>query len=168
MQNIVNQSKEYRLYSKAARQWFTVSREQYEEYDRERTAFRKRMQDHGCCSCPRKRWWQCDMMCDDCEYRINKVLSLDAPEADGNVCLADILPDDSSLLEDIQADRDELKQLIARLYELDPDADALLEQWQTNDHISDRAIARMLNCPQRTFADRIKRIRTELRRIREC
>ena len=74
----------------------------------------------------------------------------------------------STLLEDVQADRDLLNQLIARLYEMDPDADALLEQWQKHDHISDRAIARMLNCPQRTFADRIKRIRTELRRMREC
>ena len=108
------------------------------------------------------------MACMYCEYRIENALYLDAPEADGNVCLADILPDDSTLLEDVQADRDLLNQLIARLYEMDPDADALLEQWQKHDHISDRAIARMLNCPQRTFADRIKRIRTELRRIREC
>ncbi len=166
MQNNVNQSKQYSLYSKAARQWFPVTKEQYEEYDRERTAFRKKMQDHGCCNCPRRKWWLCDMMCDDCEYHVHGMLSLDAPEAYVNFCLNDIIPDDSPLLEDAQADRDLLDRLIDRLHELDPDADALLELWQENDKISDRAIARTLDCPQRTFADRMKRIRTELRKTR--
>lgn len=91
---------------------------------------------------------------------------MDAPEADGNVCLTDIIPDNSPLLEDAQADRDLLDRLITRLRELDPNADALLEQWQKDDKVSDRAIARALNCPQRTFADRMKRIRTEMRKIR--
>ena len=106
------------------------------------------------------------MMCDDCEYYAHGMLSLDAPEADGNVCLTDIIPDNSPLLEDAQADRDLLDRLITRLRELDPNADALLEQWQKDDKVSDRAIARALNCPQRTFADRMKRIRTEMRKIR--
>ena len=166
MQNNVNQSKQYRLYSKAARQWFPVTKEQYEEYDRERTAFRKRMQDRKCCNCPRNKWWLCDMLCEDCDYHINRTLSLDKPEADGNVCLADIISDNSPLLEDAQADRDLLDRLIDRLHELDPDADALLELWQENDKISDRALARALDCPQRTFADRMKRLRTELRKTR--
>ena len=166
MQNNENQSEKNQLYSKAARQWFSVTKEQYEEYDRERTAFRKRMQDHGNCNCLRRKWWLCDMMCYDCEFHVNGMLSLDAPEADENVCLTDIIPDNSPLLEDTQADRDLLDRLITRLYELDPDADALLEQWQKDDKISDRAIARALNYPQRTFADRMKRLRTELRKIR--
>ena len=106
------------------------------------------------------------MLCEDCDYHINRTLSLDKPEADGNACLADIIPDNSPLLEDVQADRDLLDRLIDRLHELDPDADALLELWQENDKISDRALARALDCPQRTFADRMKRLRTELRKTR--
>lgn len=106
------------------------------------------------------------MLCDDCEFHVYETLYLDAPEADGNVCLADIIPDNSPLLEDAQADRDLLNQLIDRLHDLDPDADALLEQWQKENKVSDRAIARALNCPQRTFADRMKRLRTELRKTR--
>ena len=70
------------------------------------------------------------------------------------------------MLEDDAADRDLLARLIARLRELDPDADAILTLWQENDKISDRAIAKALGRPQRTFADQMKRYRTELRKIR--
>ena len=56
-------------------------------------------------------------------------------------------------------------RLIERLRELDPDADAILTLWQENDKISDRAIAKALGRPQRTFADQMKRYRTELRKI---
>ena len=59
-----------------------------------------------------------------------------------------------------------LIELIARLRELDPDADAILALWQENDKLSDRAIAKALGRPQRTFADQMKRYRTELRKIR--
>ena len=69
-------------------------------------------------------------------------------------------------MEDVIADRDLLACLIARLRELDPDADAILTLWQENDKISDRTIAKALGRPQRTFADQMKRYRTELRKIR--
>ena len=69
-------------------------------------------------------------------------------------------------MEDVIADRDLLARLIARLRELDPDADAILTLWQENDKISDRAIAKALGRPQRTFADQMKRYRTELQKIR--
>ena len=57
-------------------------------------------------------------------------------------------------------------RLIERLRELDPDVDAILALWQENDKFSDRAIAKALGRPQRTFADQMKRYRTELRKIR--
>ena len=56
-------------------------------------------------------------------------------------------------------------RLIERLRELDPDADAILALWQENDKFSDRAIAKALGRPQRTFTDQMKRYRTELRKI---
>ena len=75
-----------RIFDKNLKTWFEVPADYYKEYDRERTAFRKRMQDHGRCCCPRSKWWLCDMMCDDCEYRrAGDLLSLDAPEGDGSV-----------------------------------------------------------------------------------
>ena len=38
--------------------------------------------------------------------------------------------------------------------------------WMDDDNVSDRAIAKALGRPQRTFADQMKKYRTELQRIR--
>jgi hypothetical protein len=69
-------------------------------------------------------------------------------------------------MEDIYADRALLEQLFQRLRELDPDADRIIELWKENDKISDRSIAEALGRKPRTFADQMKRIRTELRKVR--
>ena len=54
----------------------------------------------------------------------------------------------------------------ARLRELDPEADTIIQLWQDHpEGISDRAIARKLGRPQKTFADQMKKYRTDLRRI---
>ena len=49
MQTNVNPSKPYRIYDKSLKEWLEVPADYYKEYDRERTAYRKRMQDHGRC-----------------------------------------------------------------------------------------------------------------------
>ena len=162
-----NENKVYRIYEKSLRRWFEVPKEYYETYDRERTAYRKRMQDHGRCCCPRKKFWLCDMMCEDCEYRrAGDLLSLDSPEGDGSVTMLDQQEAPGPRMEDVIADRDLLACLITRLRELDPEADTILALWQENDSISDRAIAKALGRPQRTFADQMKRCRTELTKVR--
>ena len=167
MQTKDNQRQSTRIYDRNLKEWFEIPANYYEEYNRERTAFRKRMQDHGRCCCPRDKWWLCDMFCEDCEYRhAGDLLSLDAPEGDGSVTMLDQQESPGPRMEDVIADRDLLARLIARLRELDPEADAILALWQENDKISDRAIAKALSRPQRTFADQMKRYRTELRKIR--
>ena len=52
-----NQRQSNRIYDRNLKEWFEVPADYYEEYNRERTAFRKRMQDHGRCCCPRDKWW---------------------------------------------------------------------------------------------------------------
>ena len=167
MQNFDNPSKPYRIFDRNLKEWFEVPADYYKEYDRERTAFRKRMQDHGRFCCPRDKWWLCDMFCEDCEYRrAGDLLSFDAPEGDGSVTLLDQQEADGPRMEDVIADRDLLARLIKRLRELDPDADTILAMWQEDSTMSDRAIAKALGRPQRTFADQMKRYRTELRKVR--
>ena len=57
-------------------------------------------------------------------------------------------------------------KLFARLRELDPEADTIIQLWKDHpEGISDRAIARELGRPQKTFADQMKKYRTDLRRI---
>ena len=155
------------IYDRNLKKWFEVPADYYKEYDRERTAFRKRMQDHGRCCCPRDKWWLCDMFCEECEYRrAGDLLSLDAPEGDDSVTLLNQQEADGPRMEDVIADRDLLARLIKRLQELDPDADTILALWQEDSTMSDRAIAKALGRPQRTFADQMKRYRTELWKIR--
>ena len=69
-------------------------------------------------------------------------------------------------MENVIADRLLLDQLFNMLRELDPDADTIIQCWLDDYKISDRAIAEKLGRPQRTFADQMKKIRTELRKIR--
>lgn len=69
-------------------------------------------------------------------------------------------------MENVIADRLLLDQLFNRLKELDPNADTIIQCWLDDYKISDRAIAEKLGCKQRTFADQMKKIRTELRKIR--
>lgn len=65
-----------------------------------------------------------------------------------------------------EADRILLEQLFTRLRELDPEADTIIQLWKDHpEGISDRAIARELGRPQKTFADQMKKYRTDLRRI---
>ena len=75
-----NPSRQNHIYDKQTRTWFEVTPEQFKEYDRWRTRIRKREQYHGRCMCPRSKWWLCDGMCQDCEYRASgDAISLDAP-----------------------------------------------------------------------------------------
>ena len=91
--------------------------------------------------------------------------SLDEPLPDGNGTLGDYIPDSRPSIEDIIADRELLKRLIARFRELDPDADRIIQMRLDNPKISDRKIAEALGRPQRTFADQMKRYYTELHKI---
>ena len=80
--------------------------------------------------------------------------------------MLDMIQDETPSIEGVVADRDLLDRLFARLRELDPDTDAIIAMWQADWNVSDRAIAEALCRPQRTFADQMKKYRTELRRIR--
>ena len=77
----------------------------------------------------------------------------------------DMVPSEAPAIESIIADRDLLDRLFARLRELDHDADTIIAMWMDDGNVSDRAIAKALGRPQRTFADQMKKYRTELRRM---
>ena len=128
-------------------------------------AAQKREQYHHRCMCPKKYLWKCDGNCDLCEYlAAGDILSLDVPTEDGNANLYDTIPDTAPTMEDVLSDAMLLEQLIAKFRELDPDADRIIEL--LGDELSDRKIAEQLGRKQRTFADQMKKIRTELRKIR--
>ena len=92
------------------------------------------------------------------------MLSLDVPTENGHANLYDSIPDAAPTMEDVIWDAILLEQLIAKFRELDPDADRIIEMF--GNELSDRKIAEQLGRRQRTFADQMKKIRTELRKVR--
>ncbi len=166
MQNNDNQ-KTYFIYVRSTGERVPVTKEQHDSFYKEADRIRHKEQDHGRCMCPYRFIWRCDGDCLNCEYHATgDITSLDQPLSDGNGTLCDYMPDRSKSMEEIISDRMLLEQLFARLHELDPDADTIIQCWLDDYKISDRAIAEKLGRPQRTFADQMKKIRTELRKVR--
>ena len=166
MQNNDNQ-KTYFIYVRSTGEKVPVTKEQHDSFYKEADRIRHKERDHGRCMCPYRFIWRCDGDCLDCEYHATgDITSLDQPLSDGNGTLCDYMPDRSKSMEEIISDRMLLEQLFARLRELDPDADIIIQCWLDDYKISDRAIAEKLGRPQRTFADQMKKIRTELRKVR--
>jgi DNA-directed RNA polymerase specialized sigma24 family protein len=153
-----NQSK--RIYDKTTKQWYEIPEDQYREYDRSRTALRKRMQYRGECFCPRSKWWLCDGNCLDCEFHNNTTVSLDDPLPDGEGTLADYVPDDSPLIEEVLSEKAELDQLFARLQELMPEAKRIGELREEG--LSDEAIADIIGIKRTTFLSRLKKAKEKL------
>ena len=166
MQNNDNQ-KTYFIYVRSTGEKVPVTKEQHNSFYKEADRIRHKEQDHDRCMCPYRFIWRCDGDCLDCEYHATgDITSLDQPLSDGNGTLCDYLPDRSKSMEEIISDRMLLEQLFARLRELDPDADIIIQCWLDDCKISDRAIAEKLGRKQRTFADQMKKIRAELLKIR--
>ena len=155
------------IYLRSTREKISVTKEQHDAFYKEADRIRHKEQHHHRCMCSKKHLWECDGDCIGCKYHAaGDTLSLDIPTEDGETNMYDCIPASSPSMENVIADRLLLDQLFNRLRELDPDADTIIQCWLDDYKISDRAIAEKLGRPQRTFADQMKKIRTELRKIR--
>lgn len=155
------------IYSRSMHKKVPCTEQEFQDFYKEADRIRHREQYAGRCVCPKKYFWACDGDCENCEHHKGYgELSLDAPNTESGDTLQDILPDEKTCMEKVVEDRLLLAQLFQHLRELDPDADRIIALWMENDKISDRAIAEALGRKQRTFADQMKRIRTELRKVR--
>lgn len=156
--------KTHQIYDKQTKTWFEVTPEQYAEFDRWRTNKRKREQYHGRCRCPRNKWWLCDGLCEDCEYRaVGDMLSLNSPVSNDEgdeITLLDTLVDQAPLIENIIADQDELRHLLARLSELMPEAIEIGKHRQKG--LTDEAIAQLIGVKRTTFRSRISKVMQQL------
>ena len=112
-----------------------ITEEQYQAIYPEIWATIKREQRHGRCRCPANYLWTCNGYCSDCSYHTG-----------GN-----------------EESIDELTDTELRFRELEPEADLIIEL--LGEGLSDRKIAETLGRKQRTFADHMKKIRTELHNL---
>nr|WP_288977391.1 sigma-70 family RNA polymerase sigma factor [uncultured Blautia sp.] len=167
MANKDNQGKRF-IYIRSLKEKVPCTEQQFQEFYREATRIRKKEQYYHRCKCPKQFIWACDGDCENCEHHLGYgLLSLDAPMTeDGNTFLESEELAAPELMEELISDRILLEQLFKRLRELDPDADKIIEYWKDDCSISDREIAKRLGRKQRTFADQMKKIRTELRKVR--
>ncbi|MCH3972845.1 MAG: sigma-70 family RNA polymerase sigma factor [Oscillospiraceae bacterium] len=159
--------KTYFIYLRDIKAKVPVTKEQHDAFYKEASRIRKKEQYHHRCMCPYRFIWKCDGDCIGCEfYAAGDTFSLDVPNSDGNGNMYDYIPDNHKAMDEVIADRMLLEQLFSRLRELDPDANRIIQLWKDNpEGISDRKIAETLGRPQRTFADQMKKYRTDLRKI---
>ena len=155
------------IYIRFTKEKIPCTEQQFQDFYRMVGATRKKEQYHHRCKCPKQFFWACDGDCENCEHHLGYgTLSLDASNTEDDGTLLDTELNETVSMEEVYADRALLEQLFQRLQELDPDADRIIQLWSENDKISDRSIAEALGRKQRTFADQMKRIRTELRKER--
>lgn len=116
--------------------------------------------------CEKHNLWKCDAHCDLCEYHTGYgSLSLDESSEKGNGVLSDVIPDSRPSMGEVLSDALLLEQLIAKLRELDPKADIILELLREGK--SSRDIAAALERPHTSYVDQMKRYRKQLRKIYE-
>jgi len=156
--------KEYRIYIRSTKQWVPCTKEQFDDYYRDINAYRRTQMNHGRCVCPPSKRLMCDMDCWTCPYRTpGDLSSLDSGRIDdeGDEMnwldhLQEEMPDlQTPSNEDIVTDALYMRQLLARLNEVMPQAieiGRLREQG-----LSDSAIAAEIGTPRKTFTDRIQK-----------
>ena len=167
MANKDNQSQRF-IYIRSLKEKVPCTEQQFQEFYHEATRIRKKEQYYHRCKCPKQFIWACDGDCENCEHHLGYgLLSLDAPMTeDGRTLLESEELTSPDLTEEVISDRILLEQFFQRLRELDPDADKIIEYWKDDCSISDREIAKRLGRKQSTFADQMKKIRTELHKVR--
>ena len=165
MKTKVNQNdKQHYIYIRSTRERISVTKQEFDDYYRDINAYRKKEQRHGRCVCPKSKWLDCDMDCVTCPFSsAGDNLSLDYTTADENgneQAWVDKLPDESALIEDIVANKDEFAQILAKLCELMPEA-LQIGELRLNGH-TDVSIATIIGIPNTTFRSRLERAKKVL------
>lgn len=160
------QGKQWFIYYRETGEKVAVNKEQHDAFYNEAARIRDKEMNHGRCMCTENYIWACDGNCHGCRFQAEgDMVSLDATDQDGN-SIIDTLPDESRAIDEVVADRDLIDHLFNALRELDPDADTIIRLWKKHpEGISDRAIARELGRPQKTFSDQMRRYRTQLKSL---
>lgn len=156
---------EKKIYSKVQKQWFSVSEKFFRDYVKSNDSFRKKAQRHGCCKCPKDKWWLCDTDCANCEYQTaGDCLSLDfvyPNEIGEEITMLDMLDNPSECLEEIVTDKIILNQLFNHLAELMPEAKTIGELRSKG--MTDSQIANTIGVKRTTFLSRLKKAREVLK-----
>lgn len=133
-----------------------VSEEVYCNISKETNRIRSKMQYHGQCACPKKYLWKCDGDCSLCEYRsAGDKLSLDKEiEMHGDTFA------DTADVDEIISDEILMKQLLARLAELMPEAVEIGKLIESG--LSERTSLEQLELKRSTYRSQLAKVRKQL------
>lgn len=155
---------QYRIYIRSTKQWVPCTKEQFDDYYRDINAYRRTQMNHGRCVCPPSKRLMCDMDCWTCPYRTpGDLSSLDSGRIDdeGDEMnwldhLQEEMPDlQTPSNEDIVTDALYMRQLLARLNEVMPQALEIGRLRQMG--LSEDSIAEEIGTGRKTYAYRIKK-----------
>ncbi len=165
-----NNAKQYFIYLRSSNLRVECSEEQFKSYYKEVDSYRRTQMNHGQCICPRSKWLTCDMDCLTCKHHTSgKCYSLDNHHTDdeGNEMnwmdqLQEQLPDlRTPSIEENVLDRAEATDILDRLAEVMPMA---LEIGRLREQgLSDTAISKEIGVPRKTFTDRLKKLRDQMK-----
>lgn len=153
--------KPYYIYLHSNREHIPCTEKEFHAYYHDIDLFRQKQQYRKQCVCPQKKRLECDMDCQTCPFRRNDAFSLDKPleTAEGEeMSLLDSIPDESPLISEIIANKDQLDRPFRRLKEIMPD-DAFLVGQMCMQGQTDTAVSKLLKVKPNTLFYRLKRAR---------
>ena len=160
-----NETAEFRIYVRTMRKSIPVSEEVYRDHTRYYGAFRRRMQDHGRCSCKWQKEFLCDGNCCGCEFQLSGDMSSLFEKLktknDTNYCLIDTTQAPEAAVEEVAISKVYLDGLWKRLCALLPEAKVL--GYERFCGLTDAAIAKILGIPRTTWTSKKAAVRKQLR-----
>ena len=156
-----NNDNQYYIYIRSTKERIPCTEEEFHNYYRDISVFRRKQQRHGRCVCPENKRLDCDMDCATCPFRrAGDGLSLDytTTDKDGTeIRWAENLEDPSPLIEDIVADGIQMTALFKRINELMPQAIEIGKLRQQG--LTERQIEVEIGVGRKTYAYRLKKVR---------
>lgn len=160
-----NHDKQYYIYLRSTRERIPCSKEEFDAYYHDIDLFRQKQEYHKRCVCPRRKWLECDMDCQNCPFYRSGTLSLDETKwnSDGEeTAWIDTIYDESPHFEEILASKEQLCELLQRLNEIMPDA-LLVGQLRLKG-LTDTEISSVLNIKQNTLFYRLRKAKEIMER----
>lgn len=162
------ENKQEKIYYRPLHKWIYATLEQKEDWERFTGKIRKSKQRAGACCIPFRKSYQCDGLCDGCEYRripkdAPQILSIDLEleTAQENGISHNSLLCDDSLTTEINIDCVALSCLLNELKQTNAESYRVLMLIVEN--LSERECAKRLGIPKNTYVYRRDKLMKTLR-----
>jgi len=156
-----NNENQYYIYVRSIKERVPVTKEEFDDYYRDISAYRMRQARHGKCVCPQNKILECDMDCAYCPFhRCGDTQSLDYITIDDKgreTTFGDTIADPSPLIEDMATEGQAFGAVLSRLAELMPQAIEIGRLRQQG--LTERQIEAEIGVGRKTYAYRLKKVK---------